>query len=159
MCAILDTNVKHELEAEQGQAGAFFCDWLLTRGGKIVIGGTKLRNELYANPGSSYSRLFEELRRAGAVIERDDSVVDSKADDLHHEGVCVSDDYHIIALAQNSGARLLYTNDRRLQTDFKNKSLIDKPRGKVYTTNETKIITSAQKKLLKDRNLCRIMRS
>lgn len=63
MCAILDANVKHELGTQQGQAGAFFYEWLLIGGGKIVIGGTKLRNELYASPDSSYSRLFEELRK------------------------------------------------------------------------------------------------
>ena len=154
MCAILDANVKHELTSEQGRAGAFFYDWLLTGHGKIVIGGTKLKAELYASSESVDNRLITELRKAGKIIERDDNSVDSRADDLHDKGVCGSDDHHIIALAQISGARLLYTNDKRLQKDFKNRNLVNKPRGKIYTTTQTKDTTDVHRRLLNDRNLC-----
>lgn len=44
-----------------------------------------------------------------------------------------SDDPHVLALARASGARILYTADRRLMDDFKDKRFIDEPRGKVYT--------------------------
>ena len=44
-----------------------------------------------------------------------------------------SNDPHILALARASGARLVYTGDGKLIADFKNKRLIDGPRGKIYT--------------------------
>ena len=44
-----------------------------------------------------------------------------------------SDDHHILALAKYSGARVLFTGDSRLMNDFRNKNLIDSPRGKVYS--------------------------
>ena len=73
---------------------------------------------------------------------------------LQEEG-CRSNDTHVIALAQISGARLLYSNDKDLHVDFKNKRLIDEPRGKIYSTNEDKNFTYSHARLLRDRNLCR----
>ena len=58
-------------------------------------------------------------------------------DILVERGVCQSNDQHVIALAIVSGARLLYSNDRRLQRDFKDRRLIDPP-GKVYSTRRGK---------------------
>ena len=50
----------------------------------------------------------------------------------------ISDDVHILALARASGARLLYTGDKNLMTDFKTKSIIDNPRGKIYSNAKQK---------------------
>ena len=44
-----------------------------------------------------------------------------------------SDDPHVLALARAAGVRLLYTADRNLISDFKDRSFIDHPRGKVYS--------------------------
>jgi hypothetical protein len=43
-----------------------------------------------------------------------------------------SDDPHIIALARASGSRVLCSSDGALGADFKDKSFVDKPRGKVF---------------------------
>ncbi|MCE2463042.1 MAG: hypothetical protein J4F46_03880 [Dehalococcoidia bacterium] len=48
------------------------------------------------------------------------------------DGVCRSDDPHVIALARISGTRLLYTNDNDLEGDFR--KLIR--RGIVFTTKQ-----------------------
>ena len=48
------------------------------------------------------------------------------------------DDPHILAWAQVSGARLLYTNDKCLKDDFKNKSIISHPEGTVSFTDKRK---------------------
>ena len=69
--------------------------------------------------------------------------------------MCESDDPHIIALAQISGARLLYTNDLALQRDFRKRDLIADPRGKVYSTHRRDDYTEAHRKLLSNRTLCR----
>ncbi|MCY4314052.1 MAG: hypothetical protein OXD44_10265 [Gammaproteobacteria bacterium] len=44
-----------------------------------------------------------------------------------------SDDHHILALAQHTGARILLTGDKDLREDFKNHELINEPRGKIYS--------------------------
>ena len=79
----------------------------------------------------------------------DKSEVDARTEQIQNEGSCTSDDPHVIALAQVSRARLLYSNDGDLQKDFKNKRLIDQPRGKVYSTIKNK-------KLLGRKDLCRV---
>ena len=81
--------------------------------------------------------------------------MDKGEEKLLQEERCRSNDTHVIALAQISGARLLYSNDIALHEDFGNKRLIDKPRGKVYSTNRHKDFTNAHERLLNNRNLCR----
>ncbi|SPE26752.1 hypothetical protein SBA3_1300008 [Candidatus Sulfopaludibacter sp. SbA3] len=44
----------------------------------------------------------------------------------------MSNDHHVLALAITSGARTLATLDNELAQDFKNKNIIDNPRGSVY---------------------------
>ena len=71
----------------------------------------------------------------------------------------MSDDEHVLALALVSGARLLYTNDAALISDFKNRTIVATPRGKIYTTAENDNVTAAHLRLLADRNLCRTSRA
>ena len=54
--------------------------------------------------------------------------------ELQDAGACQSNDLHVLALAQVSGARLLYSNDLSLHQDFGNRDLISRPRGKIYST-------------------------
>ena len=154
MCAILDSNVKGELTAPSDEAGAAFYEWLVSGQGKVVVGGTKMRTELYVRPVERDSRLIAELRRAGAIIETDDAEVDAEEEELRRRGACRSDDQHIIAVARLSGARLLYSNDPRLHDDFKDKALIDRPRGKIYTSGRSKAFSAVHRDLLQDRKLC-----
>ena len=49
----------------------------------------------------------------------------------------------------------MYANDKDLQRDFRNKALIDRPRGKVYSTRVQDDLTSTHRRLLANRNLCR----
>ena len=128
MCAILDANVAHEVfSRNQTEAGQAFFLWLKDRSGRLVIGG-KLRRELARNR-SAQSWLVEGIR-AGRVLNENDDEVDQLSDEL--EDNCRSDDPHVIALARISGARLLYSNDRDLHTDFGDKHLLNRPRGKVF---------------------------
>ena len=46
-------------------------------------------------------------------------------------------------LARKTGVRLLYTGDRDLIEDFKDKQFIDRPRGKVYTRAENARLLAA----------------
>ena len=51
------------------------------------------------------------------IVNKSD--VDARTEQIQSEGAIRSDDPHVIALAQVSGARLLYSNDGNLQQDFK----------------------------------------
>ena len=84
-----------------------------------------------------------------------ESQVRSRTEQLKQAGSCQSSDAHVIALAQVSQARLLYSNDKALRGDFKDKALIDNPEGKVYSTRLDGKFRNAHKKLLRMKNLCK----
>lgn len=167
MCAIVDTDVRHELYTPGHEAGAKLYSWLAKGRGHLVVGGTQYRQELLgitpkAKPKANRSNLTEfprwmdELVRAGVIHDLDDSRIDQLAEEIEAGGILESNDSHIIALAQESGARLLFSNDSMLQTDFKNSGLLNSPRGKVYTTKCHKEFRPAHKRLLGRRDLCNL---
>jgi len=118
---------------------------------RLVV-GRKLLDELKSGKAREWIR---QAILAGKVRQETTSAVDEREEKLLQEETCRSNDTHVIALAQISGARLLYSNDKDLHVDFKNRLLINEPRGKVYSTNEGKNFTSSHARLLRDRNLCR----
>jgi len=151
MCAIVDANVVGELwEEGSSAAGQGFRRWVEGPNGRLVVGG-QLRQELGS---SNAARWLQELDRADRLTRVDDSRVDREAARLRSvpasdPGSCKSDDHHVIALAQISGARLLFSNDKDLHRNFKNKRLIDHPSGTVYSTLARKDLTSHRKAQLR----------
>ena len=86
---------------------------------------------------------------------KEDTEVDERTRELQGGAVLRSNDPHVIALAQVSGSRLLYSRDGDLQKDFKDRSLIDSPRGSVYSTLGNKNFTRSRKRQLVTRaKLC-----
>ena len=81
---------------------------------------------------SAKSRLAEFVRAGRAIHIPVDRFADDERE-LRESDLLRSNDPHVLALARASGARLLYTGDTDLTADFKDKRLIDNPRGKVYT--------------------------
>lgn len=158
MCAIVDASVKGEMLSRnllsQETAGSRFRDWLESGNGRVVVGGSQLRRELFGESRKE-NRWWRELNRAGVAIFVNDEDVDDRAAELRSMKICESNDEHIIALAQVTQARLLYSNDADLQDDFRNHELVRRPRGKVYSTRETKVFTHVHRSLLESRELCR----
>ena len=156
MCAIIDANVIHEVFGKSSpDAGKEFLYWVNCGRGRLVAGG-KLLNEL-ENASGEFKKWALQAKSSGKIrfIEKDQ--VNAQEQGLRHTPICSSNDSHIIALAQVSGARLLYSNDKKLQQDFKNKELIDNPRGKVYSTNQGReIFTDRHRRLLARRDLCQL---
>lgn len=131
MCAILDANAASAVfGSDRGGAAEKFFEWINSGSGSLVVGG-ELRREL--GKIAACREWLRDATLAGRARNVDDRRVDELASELKRHEVCVSDDPHVIALAQVSGARLLYTNDSKLQKDFRNHRLIKKPRGHVYT--------------------------
>ena len=152
MCAIVDVNIVPELFSSNSlSAGRKFLEWLDSGTGVLVVGGILLE-ELNNTQAKMW---LETAIRSERAFRIDSNKVNARTSVLEMEHSYKSDDPHILALAQLSGARLLYTNDRDLQADFKNKALIDTPRGKVYSTLQDKEFKESHKNLIENKNLCR----
>ncbi len=158
MCAIVDANVVSEVFGlNRPEAAEKFHEWLNSGSGRMVVGG-KLREEL--DRGSrNFGRWAREARLAGRMITVSDSEVNTSTEEFRREQMYRSNDPHVLALAQVSGARLLYSNDSDLQQDFKNRQLIDNPRGRVYTTSsgpgyDNTTFRPSHKRLLARKDLC-----
>lgn len=153
MCGILDASVVGEVfGSNPSEAAKKFLDWINTGRGRLVIGG-KLQEELNCN--SNFRTWRQQAIIAGRIREVNDKEVNESTQKLKNERSCRSDDQDVIALAKVSGARLLYSDDGNLQTDFKDKKLIDKPRGKVYPIRGDGSFGKNHRNLLAMRNLCR----
>lgn len=157
MCAIVDANAAHEVFGSSDEqptgAGEGFFRWLNSGKGKLVVGG-KLKEELGRVP--KFRMWATQAQLSGRLISKEKDSIDQEAKKIKENSILQSDDSHIIALAQVSGARLLFSNDRDLQKDFKNPAIINEPRGKVYSTIGNNSFTDAKKKLL-DRHHCKIV--
>lgn len=153
MCAIIDANAANEVFGNAlSSAGLGFRNWIDQGKGRLAAGG-ELLEELEKLSG------FREWARnatlAGLMRIANANEVNSKAEQIRDAAICHSNDPHVVALAQVTGARLLYSNDIPLHRDFKNKNLIDNPRGKIYSTNDDKNFTRQHQRLLGTKNLCR----
>ena len=160
MCAILDASVRDEVfisKAQRSEASEGFYNWINQGKGRLVIGG-KLKAELCEK--KLFLEWARQARLAGRLNEVDDTEVFTRTEQIENKKEHISNDPHVLALAQVSGARLLYVNDRKLELDFKNRQLID-PEGKLYLTRVSNTFpnadkfTDSKKRLLRNRNLCR----
>ena len=154
MCSILDANVAHQVfGSNRPEAGEKFFQWLSTGKGRLISGG-KLHKEL--NKTDGFRKWAVQASLAGRMRIENEHEVDTRTEHLKALGGYKSDDPHVLALAQVSDVRLLYTNDGDLQQDFGDKNLIDNPRGKVYSTRVNKNFTPPHKRLLNRTDLCKV---
>lgn len=153
MCAILDANVVGKVfGSNRSEAAKKFFVWINTGKGRLVTGG-KVLEEL--NNNTKFMNWRQQAILAGKISEANENEVNARTEKLKNDNSCISDDQHVIALAQVSGARLLYSNDGNLIKDFKHKKLIDQPRGKIYPTGGDGSFQNSHKRLLGMRKLCR----
>lgn len=131
MCLIVDANSAERLLVKERAV----IDWLLGPVGepRLVAAG-KLRSELAIL--NDVRRVLVQLERAGRLRVVDEAQLRKCEKDLADRKVCRSNDGHVIALAIVSGARTLATLDETLAKDFRDASLINKPRGSIFKTSE-----------------------
>ena len=152
MCVIIDANAAHQVFGDdKTEAGEFLLSHLSPRI-KLAVGG-ELLDELERIGG--FSRWLRAARRTGQARLVSDDEVNSEADALRAQGACQSNDHHVIALANVSGARLLFTNDNALQADFGNRQIIGGTRGRIYTTNQSTEVSATHRSYFSGRwRLC-----
>ena len=130
MCLILDANVcadvlkKKPNSPYQKLIRAVFDNQVL------LIHGGQLTDE-YRQAG--VLDIIQTLAQSGRAIRVSDELIQAEIQRIR--GHCKSNDEHVIALARadRKRARVLCTNDQDLRTDFKNKTLINKPPGVIYS--------------------------
>lgn len=129
MCLIIDTNVLHKVFPSADADHQPIRRALAKRKATLVYGG-ELRRE-YLRSGK-FTASLRRLDQSGAAKIFPDNEIDAKTQAIEQTGGYQSDDPHILALAIVTGARLLCSDDEALSADFKDKRLIDGPRGSVY---------------------------
>ena len=97
---------------------------------QLVYGG-RLTEEYEVN--RDIRRILRVLDQAGRTRIVSNDLIETECQVLEQLGVYESNDVHILALARAGKVRLLCTRDKALQNDFRNKAILDNPRGKVYT--------------------------
>lgn len=100
------------------------------RGVPRLVAAGKLREELARN--DRIRRQLVTLEQAGRLRSADVESLQNEEQRLRRTATCVSNDIHVLALAIVSGARTLATDDNALAADFRNKQVIDHPRGSIY---------------------------
>jgi rRNA-processing protein FCF1 len=130
MCIIVDANCIHELAAPTND-GKPILKWLLTGKGGLIVGGL-LKDEL--DRGGLRATLAE-LNRAGKLHTLDDSKLSEVSGRLKKDGRCRSNDPHVIAVAIVSGCRLIFTKDKKLHKDVKNRKILN-PTASIYKSRK-----------------------
>lgn len=139
MCAIVDAQVAHEVFGENpSPAGYEFFKWVNEGRGRLVAGG-KLLDELEAG-SPDFRSWARQAQLSGRITLLDEGQVEQRTSQIERDAKHKSNDPHVLAVAQISGARLLFTNDAALGEDFRDKSLIDRPEGRVYHTRDDRKI-------------------
>ena len=104
---------------------------------KLVTGG-KLKAEHERLPSVVASLI--RLDQANRIKTIPDLEINQEINMLGTRGKLASDDIHVLALARAAKVGLLCTDDADLIIDFKNKDLIDNPRGKIYNQKAHKLL-------------------
>ena len=90
---------------------------------------------------SAFMKILVLLKSTGAAQEFSKTAVDARQS-LVSSMPIRSDDPHVIALALVSGARLLVSADVDLVADFKDRAIVNAPRGKVYNLKSANRLVS-----------------
>ena len=148
MCAIIDANVLGEVFGPKPTlAGKEFLDWIIKGNGRLICGG-ELQKELMGS-SEGFREWAKVALNTGKMKNMNEGELKRRTEQIRRESIR-SDDPHILALAQVSGARLLYSNDTDLRADFQDKKLIV-PVGSLYSTLTRK---KDRRKLLEKKGLC-----
>lgn len=151
MCAIVDANVRDEVFGQHpSEAGRLFLDWLNTKSGRLVIGG-RLTDELRTS--ETFEKWLARALSVGRAFQIPDDSVALETRRIEAAGTLESNDSHVLALARVSRTRLLFSNDRALQRDFKT-GLGEGARGVIYTTARSAHATRSHRQMLRRRDIC-----
>ena len=151
MCLIVDLNRVIEVFGNVRQPCADeMLDWMNSKKCRVVVGG-KLKRELLGH--GPFALWAQTAMLDGRLRQEDDTLVDGQEANVKATGLCISDDPHIVALAQICGSRVLYSEDRDLRDDFRDGRLVS-PAGKLLPMGDSSNDVKARRRMLNLRLLC-----
>src|SRR5690242_10418044 len=105
MCIIVDANVAHEFGRTSTDEAGAILEWLMNGGGVVAAGG-KVKKELVQ---TRFKNIYHTLLVAGKLYQYDDKEVNLAEANIIAKKSLRSDDAHVLALAQVSLCRLLFS--------------------------------------------------
>lgn len=135
MCLIVDANLCSILFKQTADKSYEKLRQAIFSNRLLLVHGGKLTQEYRV---AGVLKVIALLSQSGKAFRVSDKLIEAQL--LKIKGRCTSNDEHVIALARadRQRAHLLCTNDEALRTDFKNKSLVDNPRGTIYSPTRHK---------------------
>jgi hypothetical protein len=135
MCLIVDANLCSVVFKKTSDASYQKLRETIFSNRLTLIYGGKLTEE-YKTAG--VLDVIASLAQSGRAFKVSSALIDAQLVQIKNK--CKSNDDHVIALARADRKRghVLCTNDQALQNDFRDKSLIDKPRGTIYSPTRHK---------------------
>ncbi len=133
MCVIIDTNKLSAFFGLADPASSALYAWVQGGGSLVFTTHGRYADELRK---ANFTNTFLEFRRFSRVLSVSARELDAHIAQIEGERQYRSNDVHLLALALASGARVLYTDDRELQSDFTNRAIINNPRGKIYSKKD-----------------------
>jgi hypothetical protein len=130
MCLIVDANLCSVVFKKTSDASYQKLRETIFSNRLTLIYGGKLTEE-YKTAG--VLGVIASLAQSGRAFKVSSALIDAQLVQIKNK--CKSNDDHVIALARADRKRghVLCTNDQALQHDFADKTLIDKPRGTIYS--------------------------
>jgi predicted nucleic acid-binding protein len=141
MCIVIDTNTIVAVFDNRNNEHAKFrpvLDWIISGKGKMVIGGSKYREEVFVKI-RKYNRLIKHLQSKRKIVEIPPEEVDREESRIQTlETSPDFDDAHLIALLDVSGCLLICSNDKRAYPFLKKIELYQRrtTRPKIYGSPE-----------------------
>lgn len=140
MCLIIDTNTFNSVFDKNNIHHDHFApilNWIIEGEGKVIIGGTKYKNEL--KHAHKYLKIFGQLNRSRKLINLNDQIVDDyqkilEAMETHPD----FDDPHLVAIAYTSRCKIICSLDKRAFPFLNRKDFYpnNSPRPKIYSSNK-----------------------
>jgi len=146
MCIVIDANTiacVFEEDCKKHNDFRPVKNWIYEGGGKMVVGGTKFKSEIYGM--RKYAKVFKLLKDARKLCEIVDSEVDNKEQAiLKMTAMTNCNDQHVIALISVSGCRLVCSEDKASFKYLKDCRFYPKgKRPKIYSSKANKkLLTS-----------------
>src|SRR5262245_52281637 len=131
MCIIVDINVASRilLRDDDPEFAALHKALVKGEGHRVVmVYGGDLTEEYRLN--RAVVAMVVTLDQQGRARQMSETQMRVKTAEIKRQGQLRSDDPHIIALALVSGARILCSDDGDLRSDFRDKAVVSRPRGK-----------------------------
>lgn len=153
MCAIVDANVTHLVFGpRQSDAGKQILQWIQQKPNRLWSGGLLYR-EMQDN-SVEFRRWAVQAQLAQRIRILPEDEIQRKAARIEQDFDLCSKDSHVLAIALLSGARLLFSDDQNLQKDFRDRTVISQPRGKLFPTQDGVGSDRRRKQLLNKAHQC-----